>query len=111
MEPTNLGYSTKNIPIAQPKEYLKCLVEKTESFLRRVRWKAYHFLKPTQSEPTKETFGFNTTKSPPPTKELEAFEGKMLSLIQNVQFKNHHTEFQDKLSQDLSKIRADEKLL
>jgi hypothetical protein len=86
MEPTNLGYSTKNIPIAQPKEYLKCLVEKSESFLRRVRWKAYHFLKPTQSEPAKETFGFNTTKSPPPTKELEAFEAKMLSIIQNVQF-------------------------
>ena len=42
MEPVNLGYSTKNIPIAQPKEYLKYLVEKTESFLRRVRWKAYH---------------------------------------------------------------------
>jgi hypothetical protein len=63
MEPVNLGYSTKNIPIAQPKEYLKCLVEKTESFLRRVRWKAYHFLKPTQPEAAKQTFGFNTTKS------------------------------------------------
>jgi hemerythrin superfamily protein len=35
----------------------------------------------------------------------------MLSLIQNVQFRNHHNEFQDKLSQDLSKIRADENLL
>ena len=33
MEPVNFGYSTKNIPIAQPKEYLKYLVEKTESFL------------------------------------------------------------------------------
>ena len=69
------------------------------------------FLKPAQSEPAKETFGFNTTKSPPPTKELEAFEAKMLSFIQNVQFRNHHNEFQDKLSQDLSKIRADENLL
>ena len=44
MEPVNLGYSDKNIPIAKPREYLKCLIEKTESFLRRVRWKAYHFL-------------------------------------------------------------------
>ena len=71
MEPVNLGYSTKNIPIAQPKDYLKCLVEKTESFLRCVRWKAYHFLKPTQPEAAKETFGFNTTKCPPLIKELE----------------------------------------
>ncbi len=108
MEPVNLGYSTKNIPIVQPKEYLKCLVEKTESFLRRVRWKAYHFLKPTQPEAAKETFGFNTTKSPPPIKELEAFESKMLSLVQRVQFKTHHNKFQNDLSQDLTKIRMDD---
>ena len=111
MEPTNLGYSTKNIPIAQPKEYLKCLVEETESFLRRVRWKAYHYLKLTQPERAKETFGFNTTKSSPPIKELEAFEDKMLSLIQNIEFKNHHNEFLGKLSHDLSKIRTEDKLL
>ena len=101
MEPTNLGYSTKNIPFVQPKEYLKYLFEKTESFLRRIRWKTYHFLKSTQSEPAKETFVFNTTKSLP-TNELEAFEGKMLSLIQNVQFKNHH-----KLSQEKLLVAAD----
>ena len=111
MEPVNFGYSTKNIPIAQPKEYLKYLVEKTESFLRRVRWKAYHFLKPTQHEAAKETFGFNTTKSPAPIKELESFERKMLSIIQNVQFKNHRNEFQNDLSHDLTKIKTDEKLL
>ena len=49
----------------------------------------------------KETFVFNTTKSLP-TSELEAFEGKMLSLIQNVQFKNHH-----KLSQEKLLVAAD----
>ena len=94
MEPVNFGYSTKNIPIAQPKEYLKYLVEKTESFLRRVRWKAYHFLKPTQHKAA-----------------FESFERKMLSIIQNVQFKNHRNEFQNDLSHDLTKIETDEKLL
>ena len=60
MEPVNLDYSTKNIPIASPKEYLKCLVDNTESFPRRARWKAYCFLNP--CDPTnKQTFGFNTT--------------------------------------------------
>ena len=75
MQPVNLGYSTKNIPVAQPKEYLKCLVTKTESFLRRIRWKAYHFLKPDESaeSASQETFGFRSTKSPPPMKELEEF--------------------------------------
>ena len=89
---------------------LALFVEKTESFLRRVRWKAYHFLKPTEPEAAKETFGFNTTKSPPPIKELEVFESKMLSLVQKVQFKNHRNEFQNDLSQDLTKIRTDDKL-
>ena len=49
MEPVNLGYSDKNIPIAKPREYLKCLIEKTESFLRRVRWKACNFSFPLTS--------------------------------------------------------------
>ena len=110
MEPVNFGYSTKNIPIAQPKEYLKCLVEKTESFLRRIRWKAHHFLKPAQSH-TNETFGFRTTKSPPAIKELDQFEDKMVTLIQNIEFKTDRNEFQRKLSQDLTKIRNNNNLL
>ena len=52
----------------------------------------------------------NTTKYPPPIKELEIFERKMLSIIQNILFKNHRSEFQNDLSQDLTKIRTDEKL-
>ena len=110
MEPVNLGYSTKNIPIAPSKEYLKCLVEKTESFLRRVRWKAYHFLHP--SQPTeKETFGFRTTKSLPAVIELEEFQGKMFSLVQNVKFKKINNEFQKCLTQDMNNIKSDNKLM
>ena len=50
--------------------------------MRRVKWKAYYFLNPTKSDKT-ETFGFPTTKSPPPIKELDEFEEKMSKLIQN----------------------------
>jgi hypothetical protein len=89
---------------------LKCLVDKTESFLRRVRWKAYHYLKPSQS-PVYETFGFRTTKSPPPIKELDEFEGKIFNLIQNVKFRKYHNEFQNNLERDLTNIRTDDKLM
>ena len=68
-------------------------------------------MKPTQPEAAKETFGFNTTNYPPPIKELEKFERKLLSIIENVHFKNHNSEFQNDLSQDLRKITRDEKLL
>ena len=110
MEPINFGYSTKNIPVARPKEYLRCLIDKTESFLRRMRWKAFHFMNPTEPT-TKETFGFKTTKSPPMIKDLDAFEDKMLALIQNVQFKKADSDFQHVLSRDAKKIRDDTKLL
>ena len=111
MEPLNLGYSSKNIPTAQPQEYLKCLIEKTESFLRRMRWKAFFFLNPQVVPPAKETFGFNTTKSAKPIAEMNEFENGMLNLIQNVEFKNNNGEFQNKLSHDAKEIKTDGKLL
>ena len=113
MEPVNLGYSTKNIPTAQSREYSKRLLEKTESFLRRVIWKAYHFLKPaTKNHPAnRDTFGFHTTTSPPPIKELDQFENKMLTIIQNIEFKKVDNAFQKDLAQDLTKIKNDDKLL
>ena len=111
MEPVNLGYSTKNIPIAHPTDYLKYLIEKTESFLRRVRWKACHFLKPTEKPTTKESFEFLTTRFPPLIKELAEFEDKMLLLIQSIQFTNHKCNFQKQLSQDTTKIKTDKKML
>ena len=75
-----------------------------------VRWKAYHFLHP--SQPTeKETFGFRTTKSPPAVKELEEFEGKMFSLVQNVKFKKVNNEFQKCLTKDMNNIKSDNKLM
>ena len=110
MEPVNFGYFTKNIPVAQPKEYLRCVIENTESFLRCMRWKAFHFMNPTELS-TKETFGFKTTKSRAPIKELNNFENKMLTLIRNIEFKNSNCEFQNELSQDTKKIKEENKLL
>ena len=111
MELVNLGYSTKNIPIMQPTDYLKCFIKKTESFLQCIWWKAYHFLKPTEKATIKETFGFPTTRSPPPIKEVTEFEVKMLLLIENIQFTNDKCNFQKQLSQDTTKIKMDKKML
>ena len=84
MEKVNLGYSTKNIPLPSRSEYMKNFIEKTEHFLRRMRWKAYHFLNPTEST-TKETYGFKSPNSPLRVNELIPFEDGMLNLIQNIQ--------------------------
>ncbi len=97
--------------MAQPTDYLKCLIEKTESLLRRMRWKAFFYLNPQAISPEKETFGFNSTKTPKPVTELTNFENKMTNLIQNVEFKTVNNEFQKKLSRDMEQIKRDEKLL
>ncbi|XP_046864300.1 uncharacterized protein LOC124458300 [Xenia sp. Carnegie-2017] len=110
MEPTHLGYSTKNIPIAQPDVYLRCLIEKTQNFLQRMRWKAYHFFNPNIAPTQKETFGFKTTKSPPPINELRDFEERMLSLVQNTNFQHSTSTFQNNLRQDMNKIKKDNML-
>ena len=96
MEPVNLGYSTKNIPTAKPNVYLKTVLDKTQTFLQRMRWKAYHFLKPTDTNTattTNATFGFKTTKSPPAINELREFEDRMLNLVQNIEFRNTKNAF------------------
>ena len=44
----SLNYSTKNIPIPQPNVFKKRLIEKVESVIKRMRWKALFFLKATK---------------------------------------------------------------
>ena len=43
MEARNLGYSMKKILIPPKQRYLKSMMEKVESFITRLRWKAYFF--------------------------------------------------------------------
>ena len=50
MEARNLGYSMKNIPIPPKQRHLKSMMEKVESFITRLRWKAHFFDKKEQCE-------------------------------------------------------------
>ena len=109
MEPTTLGNSTKNITVT-PNMYLRCLIEKTQSLLQRLRWKTRHFHHPTDSATQKETFGFKTTTSPPPITELRDFEERMLSLVQNIEFQPTNSAFRNKLHLGIRKIRKDNEL-
>ena len=75
-----------------------------------MRWKAHFFLNPAENL-NKDTYGFKTTKSPPPVRELSEFEATMTILIQNIKFKTGHTsEFQKNLRKDSKRIQRDSKL-
>ena len=111
MEKVNLGYSTKNMPLPRKDEYLKRFIEKTEDFIRRLRWKANYFLNRTESTANK-SYGFKSRNSPPQIHELIPFEEDMTRLIQNIQFKDTKSSIQKKLNCDIkNKIKKPNTLL
>ncbi|PFX25800.1 hypothetical protein AWC38_SpisGene9547 [Stylophora pistillata] len=109
MERVAFHYSTKNIPLASRREFTKQLIKNTEQFLRRMRWKAFHFLNPGQAG-EKETFGFKTNNCPPVIEELHGYEDGMQRLIQSVQFKNTKCQFQKELNEDIKLIKNENRL-
>ena len=111
MEKFNIGYSTKNIPLPSQNDFLQRLIEKTEHFLRRMRWKAFFFLNPDASTSSKKSFGFKSTKNPPPIDELKEFEDDMLKMVQSTKFKQVNNPFLNKLKDDTDRITKETKLL
>ncbi len=110
MERFNLKYSKKNIPIPTESEYKLLLTAKTDSLIKRMRWKALQYqgqLPPSD----KETYGFQSRKCPPVVKELCKFEEDMMKLIQNIEFRRTDNEFQRKMREDVKQIKQCEKVV
>ena len=104
MNKIQLLYSYKNIPIPSRFEYKRQVIEKTEDLVKRMRYKAWHFLNTGQFD-SKQTFGFRTTKQPPPIPELKEFETEVFNIITKIEFSNVTSTFQEKLKQDVEKIK------
>eukprot|EP00795_Rhopilema_esculentum_P011087 gene11087-biopygen13455 len=113
MEQTRFNYSMKNILIPPRNSYIKKLIEKTESVIKRMRWKAFFHKKPKeddqQTEDQNKTFGFKSRKCPPQNEDLDAFESDLLNMIKHIQFRKTHDQFQDQLREDIKKINASTK--
>ena len=105
MEKVNLGYSVKNIPLANGATYKLKLVEKIESVIKRMRWKAIFFTARNKDNPEVETYGLPTEKCPQQVKELIQFENEVLQLAKNVQFKKVNNPFQTRMKEDAQKMR------
>ena len=93
----------KNIPIAEKSAYLKRIIEKIESVIRRMRWKALLSERPRDGDPSK-TYGFPSTKAPPPVEHLADFENDLYDLVRSIQFTPHLNEFQKQLHRDVKEI-------
>ena len=135
MEKLNLAYSTKNIPIPTERSYKLQLIENTELFTKKIRWKAiFHDMKlnnknknnnhinnnmkdntknngdGTQKEHSSR-YGIKSNKCPPQVKDLIAFEEDMIDLVHQIRFRKVNSNFQRKLNKDLKTIKSSSKTL
>ena len=101
----------KNIGEPSRMEYQTLFLNQLNSFMARIRWRAWHILNPS-SKDVKETYGFNTTKAPPSDiAELKLFEENMIKLASKLKFKKRTNGFQMKLKEDIRSLKEEPKLI
>ena len=111
MEKVNFSYLLKNIPIPTNQQYLKCLLEKINSFVRRLRRKAFFFDNQNEYEPISNSkFDFQSIKNPLLCKDFSNFENDLYNLARFVKFRRVSIPLQDKLAKDLQAIHASSSL-
>ena len=108
MEKLNFDYSLKNIPIPPKQQYKIKLIEKIESLVKRMRWKAHFFLNPDTTANDKNNYGFKSRGCPPRLKEMDAFEDDLFNVVNNITFRNITDKFQTTLKKDINKIKDSE---
>ena len=85
-------------------------MDKIESLIRRMRWKAFHFENPHQGT-NRETYGFKTCNAPPQSEYLKPFECDLYEMFRNLEFNRSPSQFQRQLSCDKKKIDSFKKVL
>ena len=109
MEHIRFNYSLKNIPISSKDTYLKKLIEKVASVIKRMRGKVFFFERDNEEEQNEKEepsnkFGFKSGKCPPQNQDMEKFEEDLLGMIKNIKFRKANDEFQRTLRKDIRTI-------
>ena len=105
MEKINFNYSLKNIPTPTKTSYQLMLMEKIESVIKRMRWKAHFYLKKDTSNIAYTNYGFKTRNFPLQCKELQNFEKDLVDTIKLIKFRIVKDNFQRKLKEDILNIK------
>ena len=106
MEKINFNYSLKNIPTPTKASYQLMLMEKIESFIKRMHWKAHFYLKKVASNIAYTNYGFKTRNCASQCKELQNFEKDLLDIIKLIKFQIVKDNFQRKLKEYISNIKS-----
>ena len=103
LKQVNFGYSLKNIPLPTKQVYLKSMISKLEHFIKRLRWRAFWKAECEINE--KEVlYKFKSDRTPPQHDGLSAFEEDLNNMVKNIKFGNVCSNFQSRLTNDVTKI-------
>ena len=87
MDKVNSNYSLKNILLPNKDTYRKNLIQKVESFIKRIRWKAFFFERQCKDNDKITTnFGFKSVNTPPKNENLNQFESDLYDMVKNTEF-------------------------
>ena len=107
MEKLNFNCALKNTPTARKsKSNQLMLIEKIESFIKRMRWKAHFYLKKNTSHTSYINYGCKTQNYPSQFKELQNFEKDLLDTIKLIKSWIVKDPFQRKLKEGISNIKS-----
>ena len=111
MEKLSFDYSLKNIALPDKRSYQLKLIQKIESVLKRMRWKAHFFLSKENQQPeTLKTYGFKSRNHRPQITLSEEFEKDLYGIVISIKHRNVKNNFQEKLKLDISKIKSSENM-
>ena len=81
-------------------------MEKIESVIKRMRWKAHFYLKKDTSNIAYTNYDFKTKNYPPQCKEPQNFGKDLLDTIKLIKFRIVKDSFQRKVKEDISNIKS-----
>ena len=103
------SYSLNNIPMHSWKLYKINLYDQTNKFIERLRLKAHFFELDNNSNyrpyNTNNYYKFPTSTYAPFNKKVSRFAGKLLNIVDKVEFKKFNSNFQSKLRTDIKAIQ------
>ena len=88
------------------------LIEKIESIVKQMRWRAHFFLQAKhESDIRREDFEFKSKITPQQCEHMEAFEKELLDIIPNMKFQSVKDVLQKKLKEEIPKKNSHQTFL
>ena len=107
MQQIRFNYSLKNIGLPSHDEYTRNIIDKSESVINRMRWKAHFFLNSSTDQQSRQpTYGLKSKLNPPHIPELKRFEEDIAEMIENIRFERSTNELIKTLEADKKRISS-----